>query len=156
MRRLPLTALVGFTSTVNDYRAFLSQLSWNFTSTTVRFTLNSSTRIIEFRGFSSRFSTNFHEIVHILFSIHVATTLGISRSFDKYFKNLTIWHVIKFWDEANGIIEGNIFIYLPHIKWSNFLNTCQNFAKYLGWSRHKWKRERIGEIHSPRLMWIRL
>ena len=30
----------------------------------VRFTLNSSTRIIEFHGFLSQFSTNFHEILH--------------------------------------------------------------------------------------------
>ena len=49
----------------------------------VRFTLNSSTRIIEFRGFLSQFSTNFHEILHTLFSIHVLTTLKISRSFDE-------------------------------------------------------------------------
>ena len=41
----------------------------------VRFTLNSSTRIIEFRGFLGQFSTNFHEILHTLFSIHVVTTL---------------------------------------------------------------------------------
>ena len=38
-----------------------------------------------------------------------------------------IWHVIKFWDEANGFIEGNIFIYLLHVKWSNFLKTSRNF-----------------------------
>ena len=44
----------------------------------VRFTLNSSTRIIEFRGFLSQFSTNFHEILHTLFSIHVVTTLKVS------------------------------------------------------------------------------
>ena len=43
-------------------------------------TLNSSTRIIEFRVFLSQFSTNFHEILHTLFSIHVVTTLKISRS----------------------------------------------------------------------------
>ena len=55
--------------------------------TIVRFTLNSSTRIIEFRGFLSQFSTNFHEILHTLFSIHVVTTLTISRSFDKYLKS---------------------------------------------------------------------
>ena len=29
-------------------------------------------------------------------------------------------NVIKFWDEANGFIEGNICIYLLHVKWSNF------------------------------------
>ena len=28
--------------------------------------------------------------------------------------------VKKIWDEANGFIEGNIFIYLLHVKWSNF------------------------------------
>ena len=53
----------------------------------VRFTLNSSTRIIEFRGFLSQFSTNFYEILHTLFSIHVVTTLKISRNFDKYFRS---------------------------------------------------------------------
>ena len=61
-----------------------------------------------FRGFLSQFSTNFHEISHTLFSIHVVTTLEKSRGFDKYFRSWTIWHV-KFWDEANGFIEGNIF-----------------------------------------------
>ena len=50
----------------------------------VRFTLNSSTRIIEFRGFLSHLSTKFHEILHTLFSIHIVTTLKISRSFVKY------------------------------------------------------------------------
>ena len=54
---------------------------------TVRFTLNSSTRIIEFRGFLSQFATNFHEILHTLFSIHVVTTLKLSRIFDKYFRS---------------------------------------------------------------------
>ena len=44
----------------------------------VRFTLNSSTRIIEFRGFLSQIWTNFHEILHTLFSIHVVTTLNRS------------------------------------------------------------------------------
>ena len=39
---------------------------------------------------------------------------------------------MTFWYEANGFIEDNIFIYLLHVKWSNFLNTCQNFAKLLG------------------------
>ena len=38
-------------------------------------------------------------------------------------------YVIKFWDEANGFIEGNIFIYLLHVEWSNFLNTYRNFAE---------------------------
>ena len=50
-------------------------------------------------------------------------------SFDQFFKSWTIWHVIKFWDEANGFIEGNIFIYLKHVKWANILNTYQNFAE---------------------------
>ena len=27
---------------------------------------------------------------------------------------------VKFWDEANGFIEGNIFIYLLHVKLSDF------------------------------------
>ena len=53
----------------------------------VRFTLNSSTRINEFRGFLIQFSTNFHEILYILFSIHFVTTLTIPRSFDKYFRS---------------------------------------------------------------------
>ena len=48
----------------------------------VRFILNLSTRIIEFRGFLSQFSTNFHEILLTLFSIHVVSTLKISQSFD--------------------------------------------------------------------------
>ena len=52
--------------------------------TIVRFTLNSSTRIIELFVFLSQFSTTFHEILHTLFSIHVVTTLKISQSFDKY------------------------------------------------------------------------
>ena len=52
--------------------------------TIVGFTLNSATRIIEFRGFLSQFSTNFHEILHTPFFIHVVTALKISRSFDKY------------------------------------------------------------------------
>ena len=43
--------------------------------TIVRFTLNSSTRIIEFRRFLSQLSTNFHGILHTLFSIYVVTTL---------------------------------------------------------------------------------
>ena len=38
----------------------------------------------EFRGFLSQFSTNFHEILHTLFSMLVVTT---QKSFDKYFKN---------------------------------------------------------------------
>ena len=36
--------------------------------------------------------------------------------------------VIEFGVEANGFIEGNIFIYLLHVKWSNLLNTYQNYA----------------------------
>ena len=43
----------------------------------VRFTLNSPTKIIEFLEFLLQFSTNFHEILHTLFSIHVVTTLKI-------------------------------------------------------------------------------
>ena len=42
--------------------------------------------------FLSQFSTNFHTI----YSIHAATTL---------------WHLIKFWDEANGFIGDDILIY---------------------------------------------
>ena len=53
----------------------------------VGFTL---TVVNEFRRFLSQFSTNFHEILHILFSIHVVTTLTISRSFDKYLRSKTI------------------------------------------------------------------
>ena len=53
----------------------------------VRFTLNSSTGIIEFRGFFSKFSTNFHKILPTLFSIHVVTTLEISQSFDDYLRS---------------------------------------------------------------------
>ena len=54
-------------------------LFWLFI-TIVRFTLNSSTRIMEF-------STNIHEISYTQFSIHVVTTLKISQSFDQYFSN---------------------------------------------------------------------
>ena len=50
-------------------------------STIVRFTLNSSTRINEFRRFLSQFSINFNEILHTLFSIHVVTTL---KNFAKF------------------------------------------------------------------------
>ena len=49
----------------------------------IRFTLNSSTRINEFRGFLSQFSTDFHEILHTLFSIHVVTTLKVLISISK-------------------------------------------------------------------------
>ena len=62
-------------------------ISDNGIVTIVRFTLNSPTRIIEFRGFLLQFSTNFHEILHTLFSLHVVTTLKISLSFDKYFRS---------------------------------------------------------------------
>ena len=58
----------------------------------------------------------FSEVLHTVVSIHVATTLTISRSFDKYFRSKTILHVMKFWDEANGLIEGDILIYLLHVK----------------------------------------
>ena len=50
----------------------------------VRFTIHQP-GLLNFRGFLSQFSTNFHEILHTLFSIHVVTTLKILRSFDKYF-----------------------------------------------------------------------
>ena len=60
--------------------------------------------------------SNFYEILHRLFIIRVATTLKISRPFDKYVESYTIWHVMKFWDEANGFLEGDIFMYLPHVK----------------------------------------
>ena len=42
--------------------------------TIVGFTL---TVVNEFRRFLGQFSTNYHEILHILFSIHVMTTLKI-------------------------------------------------------------------------------
>ena len=48
----------------------------------VGFTL---TVVNDSRRFLSQYSTNFHEILHTLFSIHVVTTLNVSRSFDKYF-----------------------------------------------------------------------
>ena len=38
----------------------------------------------EFRRFLSQFSTNFHEILHTLLSIHVVTTL---KSCDKYLRS---------------------------------------------------------------------
>ena len=49
----------------------------------VGFTL---TVVNDFRRFLSRFSTNFHEILHTLFLIHVVITLKVSRRFDKYFR----------------------------------------------------------------------
>ena len=39
------------------------------------------TLVNEFRHFLSQFSTNFHEILHTLFFIHVVTPLKVSRSF---------------------------------------------------------------------------
>ena len=45
------------------------------------------TVVDEFRRLLHQFSINFHEILHTLFSIHVVTTLKVSRSFDKYFKS---------------------------------------------------------------------
>ena len=45
------------------------------------------TVVDEFRRLLRQFATNFHEILHTLFSIHVVTTLKLSRSFDKYFKS---------------------------------------------------------------------
>ena len=50
----------------------------------VGFTL---TVVNDFCGFLSQFSTNFHEILHTLFSIQVVTTLKVSQSFDKYFRS---------------------------------------------------------------------
>ena len=52
--------------------------------TIVVFTL---TAVNEFRRFLSQSSTNFHEILHSLFSIHVVTTQKVSRSFDKYLRS---------------------------------------------------------------------
>ena len=49
----------------------------------VGFTL---TVVNEFRRFLGQFS-NFHEILHKLFSIHVVHTLKISESFDKYLRS---------------------------------------------------------------------
>ena len=37
----------------------------------------------EVRRFLSQFSTIFYEILHTLFSIHVVTTVKVSRSFEK-------------------------------------------------------------------------
>ena len=45
------------------------------------------TVVDEFRRLLRQFSINFHEILHTVFSIHVVTTLKVSRSFDKYFKS---------------------------------------------------------------------
>ena len=50
----------------------------------VGFTL---TVVNEFRRFFGQFSTNFHEILHTLFSIHVVTTLKILRSFEQYLRS---------------------------------------------------------------------
>ena len=45
------------------------------------------TVVDEFRRLLRQFLINFHEFLHTLFSIHVVTTLEVSRSFDKYFKS---------------------------------------------------------------------
>ena len=50
----------------------------------VGFTL---TVVNEFRRFLKQFLTNFHEILHTPFPIHVVTTLKVSRSFDKYLRS---------------------------------------------------------------------
>ena len=52
--------------------------------TIVGFTL---TVVNDFRRFLSQFTAIFHEILHTLFSIHVVTTLNVSRSFDKYYRS---------------------------------------------------------------------
>ena len=52
------------------------------------------TVVNDFRRFLSQFSTNFHEILHTLFFIHVVTTLKVSRSFNKYFRSYTLWHTV--------------------------------------------------------------
>ena len=41
--------------------------------------LNSSTMTNVFSGFLSQFSTNFYEILHTLFAIHVVTTAKLPR-----------------------------------------------------------------------------
>ena len=70
------------------YYYFKTVMANTMTMTNVRFTLNSFTRINGFRGFLSQFSTNFHEILHTLFAVHVVTTLKFSilevRPFDIY------------------------------------------------------------------------
>ena len=43
------------------------------------------TVVNEFHRFLSQFSTNFHEILHTIFSIHNVTTMKVSQSFDKLF-----------------------------------------------------------------------
>ena len=52
--------------------------------TIVGFTL---TVVNEFRRFLGQFSTNFHDILRTLFSIHVVPTLNISRNVDKYLRS---------------------------------------------------------------------
>ena len=61
-----------------------SRPQWRMFVTIPRFTF---TVVDEFRRLLRQFLINFHEILHTLFSIHVVTTLKISRSFDKYFKS---------------------------------------------------------------------
>ena len=58
----------------NGRFTFINSQKVTVNSFIVRFTLNSSTRDNGFRGFLSQFSTNFHEILHTLFSIYIATT----------------------------------------------------------------------------------
>ena len=125
--RLPLPTSPLYVSCLIGWNANWCNLSngksvadcyYSITGTSIaRFTINSPTRVNEFRGFLSQFRTNFHKILHTLFSIHVMTTLTISRSISEV--RLFNWHVglLKFWGEAN-FIEGDIYhIYL--------FTTCQ-------------------------------
>ena len=79
----PLRFLLRFLLLVVKYTA-LCFIAHCFCQNMFSFTLNSSTTVNVVHGFLSQFSTNFHEILHTLFSIHVAITL---KRFDKYVSN---------------------------------------------------------------------
>ena len=53
---------------------------------------------------------------YTLFSIHVDYPENLADNFRSY----TIWQVIKFWDEANGLIEGDILMYLLQVNSTSF------------------------------------
>ena len=43
-----------------------------------------------------------------------------TENFADNFRSYTIWQVVKFWDEANGFIEGDILMYLLQVNSTSF------------------------------------